>query len=494
MSNSRSAGHSAELVRDLERRDRDLSDFIENAAVAMHWVGEDGTILWANKAELRLLGYSRAEYVGRNIREFHVDEHVIGDILQRLENDQQLHGAEARLRCKDGTIRYVSINSSVYREDERFVHTRCVTLDLTEQKRAAEVQQRLSAIVESSDDAIISKDMNGIVRSWNRGAERIFGYKPEEIIGRHISTLAVPERVDEIPDILARLAQGERVDHYQTKRQTKDGRVLTISLTVSPIRDADGTIVGASKVARDITEREVHERALEQANAVLLQANADLEQFAYSASHDLQEPLRMVSTFSELLKKEFGSKLGPTGDEYIGYTLQGALRMEQLLKDLRAYTLASTSEPVPVEDVDAGAMLDKALVSLAASIKESGASITRDDLPHVRLHEFQMEQLFQNLIGNAIRYRSEAPPQIHVAVKRKGRDWIFSVQDNGIGIEPEYQEQIFGLFKRLHSVAVYPGTGMGLAICKRICERAGGRIWVESEPGKGSTFFFTLPG
>jgi PAS domain S-box-containing protein len=481
------------FVRDLQRRERDLSDFIENAAVALHWVGEDGTILWANRAELQLLGYAREEYVGRNIAEFHADARVIDDILRRLKNNEELHEVEARLRCKDGTIRYVSINSSVYREDERFVHTRCVTLDLTAQKQAAEIQQRLSAIVESSDDAIISKDMNGIIRSWNQGAERIFGYRPEEIIGRHISTLAVPERVDEIPDILARLAQGERVDHYQTKRQTKDGKVLTISLTVSPIRDAEGTIVGASKVARDITERETHQRALEQANAVLLQANADLQQFAYSASHDLQEPLRMVSTFSELLKREFGSKLGPTGDEYLGYTLQGALRMEQLLRDLRAYTLASTSEPVPAEDVDAGAMFDKSMENLAAAIKDSGASITRSDLPHVRLHEFQMEQLFQNLIGNAIRYRGEAQPQIHVAAHRQGSDWIFSVQDNGIGIDAEYKEQIFGLFKRLHSVAAYPGTGMGLAICKRIVERVGGRIWVESEPGRGSTFFFTLP-
>lgn len=484
---------TAGFVRDLQRRESDLRDFIENAAVALHWVGEDGAILWANKAELQLLGYDRAEYVGHNIAEFHVDQHVLSDILDRLKNNEELQGAEARLRCKDGTIRYVSINSSVYREDGRFVHTRCVTLDLTEQKRATEIQQRLSAIVESSDDAIISKDMNGIIRSWNRGAERIFGYTPEEIIGRHISTLAVPERVDEIPDILARLAQGERVDHYQTKRQTKDGKVLTISLTVSPIRNAEGTIVGASKVARDITEREVHERALEQANAVLRQANADLQQFAYSASHDLQEPLRMVSTYSELLKREYGSKLGPAADEYIGYTLQGALRMDQLLQDLRAYTLASTLEPVPAEDVDAGAMFDKALGNLTASINDSGASVTRSGLPHVRLHEFEMEQLFQNLIGNAIRYRSEAPPQIHVAARRQGSGWIFSVQDNGIGIDPRYKEQIFGLFKRLHSVAAYPGTGMGLAICKRIVERTGGRIWVESEPGAGSTFFFTLP-
>ncbi len=481
------------LLRDLERRERQLRDFIENAAVALHWVAADGRIIWANKAELRLLGYAREEYVGRNITEFHVDEKVITNMLLRLKNNEELEGIEARLRCKDGTVRYVSISSSTYREDEQFIHTRCVTLDLTEQKRAAEVQEKLSAIVESSDDAIISKDLNGIIRSWNRGAQRIFGYTEEEIIGQHISTLAVPDRIDEFPDILGRLARGERIDHYQTKRKTKDGRVLTISLTVSPLRDAAGTITGASKVARDITERENQERALEHANAVLRQANDDLQQFAYSASHDLQEPLRMVSTYTELLQQEFGSELGIEAREYLGYVLKGSQRMEQLLADLRAYTLASTSDQVPNEGVDAGTTLDRALANLGASIKDSGALITRSALPHVKLHEFQMTQLFQNLIGNAIRYRSQTPPQIHIGAHRKGGEWVFSVRDNGIGIDPQYKEQVFELFKRLHSLAVYPGTGLGLSICKRIVERAGGRIWVESEPGRGSTFFFTLP-
>ena len=366
--------------------------------------------------------------------------------------------------------------------------------DLTEQKRASELQERLAAIVESSDDAIIGKDLNGIIQSWNGGAERIFGYQAHEIIGKHISTLAAPEVIDEIPDILRRIARGERVDHYQTKRKTKDGRILTLSLTVSPIRDASGAVMGASKVARDITERQRQEEALRKVNAALTRSNDDLQQFAYSASHDLQEPLRMVATYSEMLQKKFGGKLGPTGDEYIRYTIEGALRMEQLLRDLRAYTQASTMEQEPSVDIEAGKILDKALLNLDTAIKDSGASITRGDLPFVRMHQFQLQQLFQNLIGNAIRYRSTDQPRIHVAAKRQGKEWLFSVQDNGIGIDPQYREQVFGLFKRLHSSAEYPGTGMGLAICQRIVERAGGRIWVESQSGQGSTFFFTVPG
>jgi light-regulated signal transduction histidine kinase (bacteriophytochrome) len=264
-------------------------------------------------------------------------------------------------------------------------------------------------------------------------------------------------------------------------------------LTVSPVRDASGSIIGASKVARDITERYEQEAALRQANAALTQANGDLQQFAYSASHDLQEPLRMVSTYSEMLRKKFGGKLGDSGDKYIGYTIQGALRMEQLLADLRTYTQASIEGEKPQSDLDAAVVLEKSLENLDAAIKESGASITHTDLPHVRLHEFQLEQVFQNLIGNSIRYRGRNPVQIHVAAELRDTEWLFSVKDNGIGIAPQYKEKIFGIFKRLHTAAEYPGTGMGLAICQRIIERAGGRIWVESEQDHGSTFFFTVP-
>lgn len=479
--------------RELANREKELRDFFENATTALHWVGLDGTILWANNAELNLLGYTCDEYIGHNIREFHVDESVIADILSRLKRNENLRDYEARLRCKDGSMRHVSISSNVYWENDRFVHTRCFTRDITEEKRTAELQERLAAIVESSDDAIVSKDLNGIIRSWNQGAERIFGYTAEEIVGKPITTLAVPENINEIPNILKRISRGERVEHYVTQRRTKHGKVLTVSLTVSPIRDAWGKIIGASKVARDITDRERAQQALREANAALLRANADLEQFAYSASHDLQEPLRMVATYSEMLKRKFAGKLGAAGEEYLGYTLEGALRMEALLRDLRAFTQASTASQEPAEELDANKALQRTLASLQAAIKGSGASITYTNLPCVRMHEFQLEQLFQNLIGNAIRYRSKAPPQIHVAAERHGNEWLFSIQDNGIGIDPKYKEQIFGMFKRLHTSAEYPGTGMGLAICERIVQRTKGRIWVESELGRGSTFYFTVP-
>jgi PAS domain S-box-containing protein len=455
-------------------------------------LAEDGTIIWANRAELELVGYTAEEYIGHHVTEFHSDGTSIRDLLCQLRANQKINGWNAQLRCKDGSVRLVTISASSFCDNGQLVQA-FATIDLAEQTAASEVHQRLAAIVESSDDAIISKDLNGIVRSWNRGAERIFGYTADEIIGRHISTLAVPNHADEFPDILERIRRGERVDHYQTKRRAKDGTIVLVSLTVSPVRDATGRIVGASKVARDITERERQELALRDANAALVQSNADLQQFAYSASHDLQEPLRMVATYSEMLRRRFGEKLGQNGDEYIGYIIQGALRMEQLLKDLRAYAQASIGAQETAEDADAGEILEKILSSLNAAIEECGALITHGELPRVRMHDFQLEQLFQNLVANSIRYRRGDPPRIHIAAVRHGRKWQFSVQDNGIGIAPQYKEQIFGIFKRLHSSAEYPGTGMGLAICQRILERCGGRIWVESELGRGSTFYFTIP-
>jgi PAS domain S-box-containing protein len=471
----------------------ELRDFLENAGVAFHWVDEDGVILWANGAEFDLMGYSAAEYVGRNIADFYLDKAAIEDVLTRLRNGEKVKEYEARVRCKDGSIRWIAISSSPYCKGGKFVHSRCVTVDITARKTASELRQRLADIVESSDDAIIAEDLNGVILSWNRAAERMFGYAAEEVIGKDISILSAPDRIDELPEILSRLRRGERVEHFKTKRQAKDGRILTVSLTVSPLFDASGGIVGASRVARDISVSEAQAEALHAANESLKMANADLEQFVYSASHDLQEPLRMVGAYSELLMRTFRDQLGPDGAEYLHYVLQGALRMEQLLRDLRAYTLVSTAHKEPVDYVDSGAILDRALASLRPVIVDSRALIVRGPLPKVKLQDFRLEQLFQNLISNALRYRRDDNPEIKVSAAPDGDGWRFAVQDNGIGIDPRYKEQIFDLFKRLHSVAEYPGSGMGLAICKRIVERAGGGIWVESEPGRGSTFYFTLP-
>lgn len=277
------------------------------------------------------------------------------------------------------------------------------------------------------------------------------------------------------------------MDHFETIRARKDGRLLNISLTISPVRDPGGRIIGASKIARDITDRVRREEALRR-------ANDDLQQFGYSVSHDLQEPLRTVAAYSELLQKKFGGILGPAGARYVQHAVEAASRMQRLLEDLRNYLQVSTTDEDPGEEPDAEEVMQKTLSSLHRVIQESGASITSSALPRIAMPAFQLEQIFQNLISNAIRYRGEAPPRIQIAAAPKGAYWEFSIRDNGIGIAPEYKEQVFGVFKRLHSATDYPGTGMGLAICKRIVERRGGRIWVESMPGQGSTFYFTVRG
>ena len=239
-------------------------------------------------------------------------------------------------------------------------------------------------------------------------------------------------------------------------------------------------------IARDITERKRAENELRR-------ANADLEQFAYSASHDLQEPLRTIKIYSELLAGHLSAAVEGETAEFLDFLRSAATRMEMLVRDLLAYTQVSRLE-APVDEVDTNEALAEVIANLRGAIAESGAAVTFDRLPPVRAHKTHMRQLFQNLIGNAIKYRSEdRAPEVHIGAERQDGYWLFTVRDNGIGIQPEFKEQIFGLFSRLHNADRYDGTGIGLAICQRIVERYHGRIWVESEPGRGSEFRFTLP-
>ena len=242
----------------------------------------------------------------------------------------------------------------------------------------------------------------------------------------------------------------------------------------------------------DISDRKQAEEALQKAAEELARSNKDLDQFASVASHDLQEPLRTVAGFVQLLRKEYGDRLDAKADSYIGYTVDGVKRMQALIHDLLVYARVGTRsrEPVPI---DAGTALGQALDNLHESIQAAGAEITHGQLPTVRADLSQLAQLFQNLLGNALKFRSQAPPKIHVDACREGDYWRFSVRDNGIGIDAKFQEQIFEVFRRLHTRKQYTGTGIGLAICKKIVDRHGGRIWVESEPGQGATFHFTIP-
>jgi light-regulated signal transduction histidine kinase (bacteriophytochrome) len=245
-------------------------------------------------------------------------------------------------------------------------------------------------------------------------------------------------------------------------------------------------------VVRDITERKQAQRQLQQHAAELERSNAELEQFAYVASHDLQEPLRIVASYSQLLARRYQDKLDSDANEFIDFIVDGASRMQILINDLLSYSRVGTRGQ-GFEPTDFNKVIESALQNLELSLEDKAATVTYDNMPTLMADRVQVMQLFQNLISNAIKFHGDAPPQIHLGVEKQADEFVFQVRDNGIGIDPQYAERIFLVFQRLHGKREYPGTGIGLAICKKIVERHGGRIWVESAPGEGSTFFFTIP-
>lgn len=454
-----------------------------------------GTITSVNDKFCAISQYSREELIGRNHRivnsGYHSKEffqhmyHTIGD-------SQVWHG-EIRNRAKDGSIYWLDATIvPLLDENGRPRQYIAIRTDITERKLAEEIRERLAAVVEGSNDAIISKTLDGTITAWNSGAERLFGYTAAEAVGRPVCMLFPPELAPEESGILARIARGQRVESFETVRLRKDGTRVDVSATISPIRNSSGEIVGASKIARDITGRKQAEKRLAGQAEELARSNADLEQFAYVASHDLQEPLRMVAAYTQLLAERYRGQLDQNADKFIGYACEGALRMQAVIQDLLSFSRVGRAEFAP-QEVNCDAAIEEVLLILGPAIRESGAVITRSSLPVVWADHSQMVQVFQNLIGNAIKFRGKEAPKISAHAERSGAQWLFSIADNGIGIAPEQAEQIFVVFQRLHSRTEYPGNGIGLAICKKIIERSGGRIWVESLPTQGSVFKFTLP-
>jgi PAS domain S-box-containing protein len=291
----------------------------------------------------------------------------------------------------------------------------------------------------------------------------------------------------------AQLDRHEPFFDFEMERAGPGGDSVWLSLSGEPVFDEDRRFRGYRGVGTDITERKRAQAVLRAAYDELARSNAELEQFAYVASHDLQEPLRMIGSYTQLLEKRYGTKLDQDAREFMDFIVDGATRMKQLIEDLLAYSRVG-SRGKELRPVQAQTVFDKALVNLRATVEHSGAAITHDPLPEVNADDTQLAQLLQNLIANAIKFRNkDEPPRIHVGVEDAGSEWCFSVGDNGIGIEAQYFERIFMVFQRLHTRDEYPGTGIGLAICKKVIDRHGGRIWVESAYGKGSTFRFTLP-
>jgi PAS domain S-box-containing protein len=554
----------------------------------------------------------------KGIRPYDVEHRIIN---QSNDEIRYIHAKGKILRDRNG--KPVKMYGAVRDRDEKPVKMYGVAEDITERKQAEEQIKRLADIVDSSNDAIIGEDLNGVIFSWNKRAEEIYGYSAREMVGKRVSTLVSPSDWEILSKLVKRVKKGKKVANYETQRIRKDGTKIDILITLSPIRNVDGEITGVSVIARDVTERKEAERALieseEKLNAIiesspdsitvtdlnlnillcnhatvemygvssrdeiiglnafelvdpkdrgrlaetmkmtllqgksvylelnlltrkdnkffpaeisgntikdaegipfafvaitkditerknaekereilikeLQRSNEELQQFAYVASHDLQEPLRTISSFTQLLARRYKGQLDKDADEFIEFIVDGTNRMQAMIKDLLRYSRVQTKGE-EFKPIDVRNALNQAIFDLKISIEENNAEITHDELPTVVADEKQLVQLFQNLISNAIKFKKkDEPPKIHISCQKdeKNKEYIFAVSDNGIGMEPEYTERIFELFQRLHTRDEYKGTGIGLAVAKKIVERHGGRIWVESKHGKGSTFYFTIP-
>jgi len=358
-----------------------------------------------------------------------------------------------------------------------------------------EASRRHHQIIETALDAFIEIDSDGLITDWNAQAETTFGWSRSEAIGQTLSQMIIPHRYREAhrQGLRLFLATGEGPvlnKRIEIAALHRDGTEFPIELAIAAIRWGERRLFSA--FVRDVTEQKRAQQELARKVEELARSNAELEQFAYVASHDLQEPLRMVASFTQLLAHRYKGKLDADADEFIGFAVDGATRMQQLIQDLLSYSRVTTKGQ-SFRLIDAKAPCDNALENLQTSIKDSNAVVNVGPLPAVLADPRQLMQLFQNLIGNAVKYRNDRTPEIHVAAKPNGDQWVFSVQDNGIGIAPQHSERIFQMFQRLHTTNEYQGTGIGLAICRKIVERHGGKIWVEAQPGKGSTFVFTIP-
>jgi PAS domain S-box-containing protein len=339
-------------------------------------------------------------------------------------------------------------------------------------------------------------DREGMIVDWNPEAERIFGWSRQEAMGRSLAATIVPERMREahMSGLVHYLHTGEGPvlnRRIELPALHRSGREFPVELTISTMRIEEDVIFSA--FIHDITDRNQAREDLERAAAELRRSNTELEQFAYIASHDLQEPLRMVASYTQLLERRYAAQLDGTAREFIGYAVDGAKRMQAFITGLLRYSRVGT-EPQVLEEVDLREVFDVAVANLRIAIEESAATVQSRDLPVVQGDPRQLTQLFQNLIGNALKFRKpEVPPQVEVFAESDGDFWRISVKDNGIGLDPRFYERVFIIFQRLHTRDEYEGTGLGLAICKKIVERHGGRIWVESKEGEGATFSFTLP-
>ena len=372
---------------------------------------------------------------------------------------------------------------------------------MIQKSRQGEAQRSLlAAIIRSSDVAVMSKTLQGMVTSWNPEAERLFGYSAAEAIGQPMAMIYPPERLGEEAELLGRIGRGENVTRYETVRIRKDGTPIDVSVTLSPILDRFGQVIGASKIAHDITQRKALEDGLAESNlhltaamAELRRSNRELDEFAYIASHDLKEPLRGIHNYASFLEEDYADRLGEEGRSYLDRIKRLAQRMTALIETLLNYSRLGNA-PLPMEAVDLDAVLDGVAEDVKPTLSALGAELRRAGrLPRVEGNALRLSEVLQNLIVNAAKYNDKAEKWVEVGCDASGAIPVFYVRDNGIGIAAQHLDRVFHIFKRLHERSKFGGgTGAGLTIVRKIVERHGGRIWLESVEGQGTTVYFCL--
>jgi len=339
-------------------------------------------------------------------------------------------------------------------------------------------------------DPLVTIGYDGKITNVNEATELVTGYSRDKLVGTDFTDYFLdPEKAKEG---YQEVFKEGLISDYELEIQHKDGSIIPVLYNASVYKDEFGKVIGVFAAARDITKLKKAENILRSKLEELARSNEELEQFAYISSHDLQEPLRMITSYLQLLQRRYQGSLDNKADKYIHFAVEGASRMQNMISDPLNFSRVTTRARRP-ETVNSEFILNQALSNLKLIITENNATISHGPLPELKVDPTQLVQVFQNMIINGIKFHDEEAPKIHIAAEKRASEWVFSVQDNGIGIEPQHFKRIFEFFKRLHNREKYSGTGMRLAICKKIVEKQGGLIWVESELGQGSTFYFTLP-
>jgi PAS domain S-box-containing protein len=498
--------HSEQSLRESEKRYRLLFD---SNPLPM-WVYDLETLrfLAVNKAAIQCYGYTRKEFLSMTIKDIRPAEEITALLAAVKSVSGELDDAGTwRHRKKDGTVIDVEITTHSIIFAERRAEI-VLANDITERKRTEETVVRLASIVESSEDAIFSKTLDGVITSWNEGAERLYGYSAAEAMGRSVSMLIQPGRTEELSLILGRLRRGEHIQHFETTRLKKGGEQIDVSLTISPIKNISGAIIGASTIARDITERKRAEEQIHRLNETLEQrvaertaqlqaANKELEAFSYSVSHDLRAPLRHINGFSQALLEDYADKLDEVGKSYLQEVRGASKEMAQLIDDMLQLAHVTRSE-MRREVVNLSEMAHAVVAELRKGDTERTVAINVEEGLSTHGDKRLLRIMLINLLGNAWKFTSKREqPEIafgqeQFSQEQKDGEPVYFVRDNGAGFDMTYVNKLFGAFQRLHTAGEFEGTGIGLATVQRIINRHGGRVWAEGAVNEGATFYFTL--